>query len=108
MSNSLNHNSRQRRKEKALALIIIITSTSILVMVMLLGKMLGREMSAQQELLKERFPVKNISGTQNELEQLSPQQQAELSRSQILLFILLSISSSLVFVGLLIARKFKT
>ena len=106
MSDSINKNSRSRRKEKALALVIIIASTSILVMVMLLGKMLGREMSAQQEVLRDQFPVKNISATQDELEQLTTQQPVQLSRYQILLFILFGISSIVTFGGLLFVKKF--
>lgn len=106
MSGSINKKSRSRRNEKVLAVVIIIASTSILITVMLLGKMLGREMSVQQEVLRDQFPVKNSSATQDELEQLTTQQPVQLSRYQILLFILFGISSIVTFGGLFFVNKF--
>ena len=102
MSDGINKKTRSRRKEKAVAVTVIIISTSILVMVMLLGKMLGKEMSAQQEVLKDQFPLKNISATQDELEQLVTHQ----PRLQIILFMMFAISSIVTLGGLLFVKKF--
>lgn len=66
------------RKEKVLAIMVIITSVCLLIAVMLLGKMLGRDMSLRQELLKDQFQLKNMSGNQNVLEYSKSQQKLEL------------------------------
>jgi hypothetical protein len=101
-----NLNRVKRNKQKIIAIVFMVTSITVLVTIMFQGKMLGREMSAQQAVIKEQFPAKKkFSEPEDVLDQLSPQQlehHFHLERTFVILLVMLI---SVVIFLFLLSRK---
>lgn len=96
----------KKNKERILAIIFMIISVSILITIMFIGKMLGREMSAQQVLIKEQFPVqKKLSEPENEYNNLTPQELRNFTHSEAIVVALIVIFSAFTIALSLMARK---
>jgi hypothetical protein len=97
---------KKKNKKKIYSIVAMGTSVSIVVVVMFLGKMFGRDMSAQQADIQEQFPVKKDSSSQeNELDQLAFQEREDLYRTGTILIVSVIVSAALVFAVLVMLRR---
>jgi hypothetical protein len=97
---------KNKNKKKIYSVLAMGTSISIVVVVMFLGKMFGRDMSAQQANIQEQFPVKkDTPSLENEFDQLASQEREDLYRTGIILIASVIVSSGLVFAVFVMLRR---